>query len=145
MHYHTTSSSPSLPPSLYTCLSYRLIHCGYMWGTVGFCMYYGLSYLDKYATRACVLCTSWSVLEFCTVSPFSRQRIPSLWGSAKWWQLQWTSCNTAKHACYIPVRDAVVTMAGPRGQKVSKVFPISHWPPFFFSCQSLALTSWATV
>ena len=31
------------------------------------------------------------------------------------------------------------------GANASIVLPISHWPPFFFSCQSRALTSCATV
>ena len=40
-----------------------------------------LAHLEIKATRASVLCTSCSVLEFCTISPFRRHRIPSLWGS----------------------------------------------------------------
>ena len=45
------------------------------------------------------------------------------------------------HSKTIPDIDDVVTIAGPSGQNVSKVFPMSHCPPFLCSCQSLALTS----
>lgn len=37
--------------------------------------------LEMKATRASVLCTNCSVLEFWTTSPFRRHRIPSLCGS----------------------------------------------------------------
>lgn len=40
---------------------------------------------------------------------------------------------------------SVVTNAGPRGQKLSKVFPSIHWFPLRSICQSRALTSLATV
>lgn len=53
----------------------------------------------------------------------------------------------AKKIKIIPLMSSFITMAGPRGQKPSMAFPISHCPPFFpgSSCQSRALTSWATV
>src|SRR5271154_4088250 len=38
-----------------------------------------------------------------------------------------------------------VTMAGPRGQKVSKVLPRHHWEPPHCFCQSRAETSLAQV
>lgn len=44
-----------------------------------------------------------------------------------------------------PATASLVTMAGPRGQKVSKVFPSSHCRPLRRICQSRALTSLATV
>jgi len=44
-----------------------------------------------------------------------------------------------------PFTASVVTKAGPRGQKVSKVFPSNHCFPLRFICQSRALTSLATV
>lgn len=53
--------------------------------------------------------------------------------------------GTIKMDWHIPERLAVVTNAGPRGQKVSNVFPSSHCFPFFCNCQSLALTSCAIV
>ena len=40
---------------------------------------------------------------------------------------------------------SAVTRAGPRGQKVAKVFPRHHWLPPFLICQSRAETSLAQV
>ena len=45
----------------------------------------------------------------------------------------------------LPATLSLVTKAGPRGQKVSKVFPSSHCFPLRPICQSRALTSCATV
>lgn len=55
--------------------------------------------------------------------------------------------TTGQKIKIIPLMSSFITMAGPRGQKPSMAFPISHCPPFFpgSSCQSRALTSWATV
>lgn len=41
----------------------------------------------------------------------------------------------------LPAILSLVTNAGPRGQKVSKVFPSSHCFPLRLICQSRALTS----
>ena len=43
------------------------------------------------------------------------------------------------------VGSKVVSTIGPNGQKVSKVFPRSHCPPFRFFCQSRPDTSLAMV
>ena len=45
----------------------------------------------------------------------------------------------------IPFISSFVTTTGPRGQNPSIAFPSNTWPPFFPICQSLALTSRATV
>lgn len=45
----------------------------------------------------------------------------------------------------IPDMASFVTNAGPKGQKASMALPRSHCLPLRLICQSLALTSWATV
>ena len=44
----------------------------------------------------------------------------------------------------LPFKSSFITMAGPRGQNPSMVLPSRNCPPFL-NCQSLALTSCATV
>lgn len=101
--------------------------------------------------------TSCLVLLLCTSCPLTLQRRLRLWTSAR------GTCHRGGHlgdptlevgasrgsasrpVPPPPVTESLVTMAGPRGQKVSKVFPSSHCLPFLRICQSRALTSLATV
>ena len=78
-----------------------------------------LAHLEQNAMTASVLCTSWSVLEFWTSSPFKRHLMPSLWGSVnhkyKKQHLQYvhtcvpSTVQPTQHNCYRPLQQETLT------------------------------------
>ena len=109
--------------------------------------FYLYPHLESHAITASTLWTIWAVLLSWTVSSFNVHLRKGIAVDLK----RNVRTNRILSNPYLMLRtcgsgiSSFVTISGPSGQKASIVFPSSHCPPFFRSCQSRALTSWATV
>ena len=81
------------------------------------------------ATRAAVLCTNWSVLEFCTVSPFNLHRMPSLCGSVESEDRKMVAIKPSHHTAmtYIRTRERSGSDNG-RSKRAEGVECLSNQP-----------------